>query len=504
MIKYLFGASTTSEGANGGTREGGSGRRTVLMTRPYRTCAIAISALIAGSAIGQTPDLPQPPDIVQSDSSANTAVGTLADAAGGGEANTAVGNSALQASGGQEPGGGFNTAVGAFAMFQNRSGSGNTAIGYTALWANSTGYQNIAVGLQSLNQNSTGYWNTASGNNSMISNTTGYNNTATGNNALACNTTGNWNTASGAFALSGSELGNCGATGSENTASGAYALTSNMTGGENTASGYGSLYSNTNGAGNTAAGWHTLYRNTTGFHDTATGGGALFSNTTGTVNTALGFGALFSNTTGSNNIAVGNDAGYNLTHGANNIEIGNEGTSSDGGMIRIGTSGSQTATYVAGIENTKVTGSAVFITSSGQLGVLASSERYKTAIAPMGAGTEKLQELRPVSFHLKTDANGPVQYGLIAEEVAKVYPELVIRDERGGIQGVRYEELAPMLLNEMQKEHATVATLFSQHETDAEKFDLQAKKIASLEQQLAEIHAAIATLQPKGPFVAQR
>jgi hypothetical protein len=306
---------------------------------------------------------------------------------------------------------------------------------------------------------------------------TGSYNTADGAEALFSNTTGEENTAAGSFALT------LNTTGSKNAASGAYALTSNTTGGENTASGYGSLYSNTNGAGNTASGWHTLYSNTTGFHDTATGAAALFSNTTGTINTALGFGALFSNTTGSNNIAVGNDAGYNLTHGANNIEIGNEGTSSDNGTIRIGTAGSQTAAYIAGIENTKVTGSAVFITSSGQLGVLASSERYKTAIAPMGVGTEKLQELRPVSFHLKTDPSGSVQYGLIAEEVAKVYPELVIRDEAGEIQGVRYEELAPMLLNEVQQQSA---------------------KIASLEQQLAGIQAALVKLQPKGELVAQR
>jgi hypothetical protein len=460
--------------------------------------AISFSALLAaaGTAYAQ-----QPPDIVQSDAVANTAVGLLADAGGGGEANTAVGQSALQASGGQD---GFNTALGAFAMFQNRSGSRNTAIGYTSLWANSSGHENVAVGLQSLNQNTTGYWNTAAGNNSLISNTTGYNNTANGNNALACNTTGNWNTASGAFALSASEVNNCEATGDSNTATGAQALFTNTLGNNNTASGAGSLYSNTNGAINTASGNHTLYYNTTGFHNTATGAEAIFSNTSGTINTAVGFGALFSNTTGSNNIAVGNDAGYNLTHGANNIDIGNEGVAGESGQIRIGAAGTQTATYIAGIENTKVTGSAVYITASGQLGVLASSERYKTAIAPMGAGTEKLQELRPVSFHLKTDPQGAVQYGLIAEEVAKVYPELVIRDQAGKIQGVRYEELAPMLLNEMQKQRSIVVTLVGQHEVDAAKLDAQAAKIATLEHQLAGIQSALLNLQPQHHLVAQR
>jgi hypothetical protein len=130
-----------------------------------------------------------------------------------------------------------------------------------------------------------------------------------------------------------------------------------------------------------------------------------------------------------------------------------------------------------------VTGSAVFITSSGQLGVLASSERYKTEIAPMGAGTEKLQELRPVSFHLKSEPNGPVQYGLIAEEVAKVYPELVIRDDKGKIQGVRYEELAPMLLNEVQKQGAEIRDL---------------KKL------VIDMQAGLTNLQAKDKLVARR
>ncbi len=200
--------------------------------------------------------------------------------------------------------------------------------------------------------------------------------------------------------------------------------------------------------------------------------------------------ALYSNTTGSNNIAVGTQAGYYLTYGSNNIDIGNEGVAAENGTVRIGTSTTQIATYIAGIENAKVTGAAVYVTSSGQLGVLASSERYKTAIAPMGANTEKLQQLRPVSFHLKSEPDGAVQYGLIAEEVAGVYPELVIRDAAGVIQGVRYDELAPMLLNEVQKQQ--------------EVNSAQAAKIAALERQLAGIQAALVKLQPKDELVAQR
>jgi Chaperone of endosialidase len=179
-----------------------------------------------------------------------------------------------------------------------------------------------------------------------------------------------------------------------------------------------------------------------------------------------------------------------MTYGNNNIDVGNEGVATEGGTIRVGTPGTQTATYIAGIENAKITGAAVSVTPSGQLGVLASSERYKTAIAPMSADTEKLQRLRPVSSHLKSDPNGAVQYGLIAEEVATVYPELVIRDAGGTIQGVRYDELAPMLLNEVQKQQQVNS--------------VQAAKIASLERQLPGIQAALLKLQPKDELLAQR
>ena len=137
-----------------------------------------------------------------------------------------------------------------------------------------------------------------------------------------------------------------------------------------------------------------------------------------------------------------------------------------------------------------LTGSAVYVSASGQLGVLASSERYKTEIASMGGSTQKLHELRPVSFHLKSDPKGALQYGLIAEEVNEVFPELVIRDDAGTIQGVRYDELAPMLLSEMQKQER--------------KIDAQAGEISELKQQLAGIQAALATFQPKDQLVAQR
>jgi hypothetical protein len=282
------------------------------------------------------------------------------------------------------------------------------------------------------------------------------------------------------------------------------ALVANTIGNDNTASGTFSLNSNTSGSNNTASGVDSLASNVGGNDNTAAGNSALASNLSGNDNTASGYSALYSNTTGSNNIGLGYRGGLNVTTGSNNIEIGNEGTSGDSGIIRIGTAGSQKEVFIAGVENSKITGSAVYVTASGRLGVLASSERYKTAIAPIGSDTAKLQELRPMKFHLKTDPYGAIQYGLIAEEVAKVYPELVVRDKNGRIDGVRYDELAPMLLNEMQKEQATVATLVTQHEADAAKIDQQSTRIASLEQQLAGIQVALSKLQPTDKLVAQR
>jgi len=240
------------------------------------------------------------------------------------------------------------------------------------------------------------------------------------------------------------------ATGNYNTASGAYSLYTNSGGSSNTASGYQALYANTTGSSNTATGHHSLQANTTGYHHTAVGAQALFSNTTGVNNTALGLGALYANTTGSNNIAVGLNAGNNLTVGHDDIDIGSSGVAGASGTIRIGGT-AQSATYIAGIASAHVTGSPVYISSTGQLGVLASSEKYKTAIAGMGERSAEVHHLRPVTFHLKNDPQGALQYGLIAEEVNEVDPNLVIRDQSGSIEGVRYDELAPLLLNEVQQ-----------------------------------------------------
>jgi hypothetical protein len=275
-----------------------------------------------------------------------------------------------------------------------------------------------------------------------LDDTTGNYNTAVGLQALAYNTTGSYNTAAGLQALSGGlgADGLPGGTGFNNTGIGTYAL-----------------YSYTTGSYNTAAGMNSLYYNSTGSNNTASGFNALYSNTTGSNNIGEGFQAGYYLTTGSNNIGEGFQAGYYLTTGSNNIDIGNPGAAADTGIIRIGVSGTQKATFIAGIYGASVHGHAVMISSTGRLGIMVSSERYKTSITPMGSNTAKLEQLRPVTFHLKTDPKGALQYGLIAEEVAKIYPELVIRDGTGRIDGVRYDELAPMLLNEVQQQQTTIA-----------------------------------------------
>jgi polyhydroxyalkanoate synthesis regulator phasin len=333
--------------------------------------------------------------------------------------------------------------------------------------------------------------NTAVGSSALYGNIGSYN-TAVGDSALKSNTVGQYNTALGYETLSANS------NGSYMTAVGSYALTGNTTGGYDTAFGSYALNLNTTGTGNTAFGY-----------------AALRSTTTGNNNIGFGYQSLYLDSTGSNNIAMGYEAAYNVRTGSNDIEIGNLGSNDDNNTIRIGTQGTQTGTYIAGISTAQITGAAVYITSSGQLGVLASSERYKTAIAPMSTSTEKLQQLRPVSFHLKTDLAGAVQYGLIAEEVDKVYPELVIRDDTGKIQGVRYDELSPMLLNEMQQQQRINAAQTAEINHLKQEQELQAAaqsaQIRGLQQQVAklndlkqELHAAIRQLQSKGDFVAQR
>jgi hypothetical protein len=317
----------------------------------------------------------------------------------------------------------------------------STFLGEDAL-LNSLGFANTAVGSGALREN----------------NSTGQSNTAVGSGALTSNTGGVVNTAVGSGALSSNTVGG------NNTAVGIVALADNTTGGGNTAMGGVALANNTTGDGNTAMGGGALYSNRTGNFNTATGDDALTYNLTGSNNLAIGFNALYGNTTGNNNIALGYQAGQSLSTGDNNIDIGNVGMSGESNTIRIGTEGTHTATYIAGISGTPlVHGAAVAvgITADGQLGVRASSERFKKDIAAMGKTSEAILSLKPVTFRYKHefDPEGIPQFGLVAEDVEKVNPDLVARDEQGKPYSVRYEAVNAMLLNEFLKEHRKVETL---------------------------------------------
>jgi hypothetical protein len=256
----------------------------------------------------------------------------------------------------------------------------------------------------------------------------------------------------GACASGGSNNPQTCGTGGADSAFGDLALSSNTTGSENTGAGYGALGYNTTGSYNTAVGYAAADDVNSGQYNTATGYSALIYDTTGSYNDADGANALDSNS-GSNNIGIGYDAGDNLTTGSYDIDIGNHGVAAESDVIRIGVQGTQTDTYIAGIDNdTQTGGTAVYVNSNGLLFIHSSSARYKRDINDMGNASSKLMKLRPVTFRYKNDQKGTEQYGLIAEEVERVYPEMVEYGAKGEVEGVHYDVLPAMLLNEMQKQ----------------------------------------------------
>jgi hypothetical protein len=275
-----------------------------------------------------------------------------------------------------------------------------------------------------------------------------------------------------------------------NTCIGSYSLNQNS-GNANTANGAGALYSNTTGYYNTASGYLTLYTNTTGYSNTASGLNALRLNTTGYSNTAYGVEALYRNTTGGNNTALGYLAGNNLTTGSYNIAIAAPGVADETKTIRIGVQNTQKKTIIAGIYGTTVTGTAVVVNSKGQLGVASSSRRYKEDIQPMGDVSDRLMGLRPVTFRYKQAdeaGNKPVQYGLIAEEVDGVMPELVVRNADGSPETVAYHVLPSLLLNAYQKQQQELAAT-------KEKLAATQIKLSTHDETLASEHSALLDAQ---------
>jgi hypothetical protein len=268
----------------------------------------------------------------------------------------------------------------------------------------------------------------------------------------------------------------------ENTALGEDALFSYDTSiqGENTACGHDSLYNLSTGIYNTAFGDDTLHDSTGGNNNTAVGWHAMTGNATGSMNTGIGCDALANTSTGDVNIAIGFRAGLNITTGSNNIEIGTLGVSGDTNTIRIGTRSIQRQTFIAGISGSVVpNGVGVIIAANGRLGTILSSQRYKEAVQPMDKSSEAILALQPVTFRYKKelDPAGIPQFGLVAEQVAKVKPDLVVRDDEGRPETVRYEAVNAMLLNEFLKEHRKVET--------------QEKKVQQLETTVTRLEAAL-------------
>jgi hypothetical protein len=341
-----------------------------------------------------------------------------------------------------------STALGEGALGSNTTGVGNTAVGWGALADNVTGASNTAVGVSALAAN------------------TGGSNVAVGADAMDLNTTGNFNTATGTAALY-----------------------TNSTGSYNTASGIDALYGNTTGYQNTASGAFALEFNTTGLDNTAIGFEALRLNRQGVNNTALGYNSLY-NCRGSSNTAIGISAGMNITRGNNDICIGNVGVTTESNTIRVGND-THTNTYIAGISGATVpTGVAVIVDSDGHLGTTTSSERFKETVKPMDKASEAILALQPVTFRYKheLDPTSTPQFGLVAEQVEKVNPDLVARDADGKPYSVRYEAVNAMLLNEFIKEHRKVekleATVAQQHK------DFEAV-VAELKGQIQKVSAQL-------------
>jgi uncharacterized coiled-coil protein SlyX len=374
-----------------------------------------------------------------------------------------------------------NTANGYEALKTNTTGINNTAIGAQAL-VNNTGHDNTANGYQALFKNTTGNWNIAIGSDALHENTTRHGNTAIGFQALFNNTGASWNTANGFQALFKNT------TGDLNTAIGGEALFSNTTGDRNTVLGFQALRGNTSGDLNTAIGEVALQQNTIGSSNSAFGKSALYQNTTGNFNTASGAQALQNNTTGHFNVALGAGAGSGVITADDVICIGRAVAGANvGGTCFIGN--------IRGVTTQNANALPVLIDGAGQLGTTSSSKRFKHDIKPIGKASEGILALEPVTFHYKSDSANIPQFGLIAEEVEKVDPDLVVRDGNGEIYTVRYDAVNAMLLNEFLKEHRKVeqqqATITELKSTVAQQQKGFESKLAKQEEQIEALTAGL-------------
>jgi Chaperone of endosialidase len=326
----------------------------------------------------------------------------------------------------------FNARTGCHALYELTTGVGNAALGWHALAENSDASFSTGIGAGALSTNN-GESNTAVGAAALLVNSAGTENTAVGTDALALNDTGESNTAAGAFAL----------------------------------------FNNIDGINNVAIGREALLENTSGAENTAVGTAALSGVTTGGFNTAIGGIAGANLTTGQFNIVIGDIAGLFVTTASNTICIGGSG---------INTDNTCQIAHIRDVTTQNNDAIPVVVDSAGQLGTLSSSGRFKKDVKPMDKASEALFALKPVTFHYKTDKTNRAEFGLIAEEVAKINPDLVVPDESRKIYTVRYEAVNAMLLNEFLKEHREVQEL--------------KKQIAALTAGLQEVSAQLEVSKP--------
>lgn len=445
--------------------------------------SVTCSALPAG-AVGDITAITPGPGLLGGGTAG--AVSLRVDLQGSGTTNSAARTDHTHQSG---PSGAplTNTGVGAGAFATGSStGNHNTALGYRTLVANGSGVSNTAVGSNVLDLNATGSFNTAVGNDALGNNSAGSANTAVGYRTLGASK-GDSNTALGAHALEHNVANG-------NTAAGRQALEDNTTGAENVAVGWLALGRNTTGSENTIIGVRAGGSNLTGTDNVAAGHFALGASEAGDGNTALGDSALAFLSSGDSNIAVGAAAGFPLRTGSRNIFVGSLASGqTENNTIRIG-SALHLRTFVGGIrgvttgENDAI---AVVVDSEGQLGTISSSRRTKSDIAPLAADVvQALHRLRPVQFRYRrafADGATPIQYGLIAEEVQDVMPDLVALDASGRPETVKYHVLPSLLLADLQR-------LERERAAQERVIAAQQRHLATLRDEVASLREMLETL----------
>lgn len=426
---------------------GGSGNRT--LTTATGCTGVGLNALVSLTT-----------------ASNNTGIGAAAlESATSSINNVAIGSAALNKA---TTGLGGNIAIGIQSMLNTTTGTANCSIGQVALAANVTGSSCCAFGSAALTSSTVSNLN-AFGGGALQAHTTGTNSCGFGYNTQNAITTANNNNSFGNLSLSGASNNasdNCAfgvstgaaiTSGNQNNLYGNSTGAGLTTGAQNTLYGHGVASGMSSGSFNTIVGWAGMTSATTASDNTLVGYSTMSTATTAARNIALGEDVLNNLVSGTDNICVGNEAGnaYTTTESSNVILGSNAGVIGDTNTIRIGKQGSGTAQqnlcYIAGVRGvtTNTSAIAVLVGTDGQFGTVSSSRKVKENIRPLDIDTDKLYKLQPVSFNYKNREYQSI--GLIAEDVQKILPQLVVRDENNDIESVAYHDLPVLLLNEIKK-----------------------------------------------------